>query len=237
MPLVQCVALDTGTGATSLVCNAGAGWASTSAGNTLIVLLSYTSGQPAASSPITDSATQTWVEDVPYGGTIRNAAYHFAGTAAGVTSVTLSNTAADKVTAFFIEWSNIVTASNPFDKKAEAVSGAGSGTFDSTAVATTAQSSEIAFGQAHSRDNDPVTYTPTGSGSWSPITGTGVTSGQHRNAPDGGDNTYVGYQELVAVGTPNFQGTNTLTATNSALIVTYKLQVSLTRGLTTLGVG
>jgi hypothetical protein len=180
--------------------------ASSGSGNTLLAfawLNSDVLNLPADTPDgVTDNQGQTWTQAFVPNATAKIGCWYKTGSVSGVTTVTFTWSAGAPQIVAVIERDDIASAS-PYDVSAFN-SASSAGTWSSGATATTAQADSIAYALASSTDG--TNRALAASGSWTPISGTGFTSGRCPNTDDGDDGFMADWvlsstQTVTATGT------------------------------------
>ena len=190
----------------------------TSAGNAIIVTVTANAG----SITCTDSASQTYTAAVSVAsGAKITYTFYTLNTAAGVTSVTITDGSSTALNMVVSEYSNIM-ASSASDKTA---SNSGTGTsWTSTATATTTQANELLIGALFDTAHNNSTFSP--GISWN-------TTNTSLNGVGAGGALYQEEQYVSSTGAYTATGTNSQNDAYLATISTFKLTTtSISSGFT-----
>jgi hypothetical protein len=213
---VQTIAATNSGGlTTSLAIDAGGGWAASGAGSCIVLQVSFkytaTNGNPISS--ISDSATQTWPAPVFTG--LQNAAnsielrvYVFPNSAS-LSTITVNFGANTYCTIIASEESGIASASAVDQSNTGNQATVSSWT---TGNITTVVANDVCYGYDCNPSNSSYTLTPTGS--WTALSGTGLTSGMV--AQTGLGYRTVGMRQVLS-GTATLAATGTSSGTTDAL--------------------
>jgi hypothetical protein len=217
MAQVQAKASDNGGSATTVVVS---GLSASGAGNCLIAILFNSGGGADVISGVADDQSQSWTK---FGGTHNwgLSCWYKANTAAGVTSVTVTFSGARYANMLVIERNDIPTSSVEAATQTITQDVGTFTTWSSGNSGVPSQASCIAYGMA---EVDSVTPAFAASGSWSPVSATGLTSGERTSS--GGIVTFWEEQVLSSASAVAATGTCNSISYYDAGVWVFKLNAS-----------
>jgi hypothetical protein len=208
MSLVQAVANDNGAGATTVACTI----ASSTAGNCLIVVVGVYADTVTG---VTDNLSQTYTPAyTPGSDHVTPGVWTCPNTASGVTTITATFSSSHGSVIFGIEESGIVTSS-PVDQHKEAAFATVT-VWDTTAATTTTQENSIGYASICAADGSNSSFAA--DAGWTPVSGTGITSGHHGNTTEG-DDCFVARREYTTTGAYSATGTCTAATVAPTIVI------------------